>query len=191
MNGTVLDGPATRLHAVQALQRVQLTAGSADCRIAPRRQRSAARLTGRPCGRLIGGELCRRWCCSWAETAAHQRLPRPGSAQTQPGESFTLDGEVLFVEGASGVLDEKRRHGAPPVQVVAQFVVVAVRRQIPGREVPWWARVNVSVIAASTRSWSAGRRFDPGPHKCHRTRTTILVARTVGRFTALQSRHWS
>ena len=79
-----------------------------------------------------------------------------------------MDGEVLFVDGASGVLDEKRRHGAPPVQVVAQFVVVAVRRQIPGREVPWWAPVKVSVSAASTRSGSAGRRFDPGPHKCHR-----------------------
>ena len=39
----------------------------------------------------------------------------PVRGDTQPGEPFALDGEVLFVGGASGVSDEKRRHGAPPV----------------------------------------------------------------------------
>jgi hypothetical protein len=39
----------------------------------------------------------------------------PVRSDTQPGESFALDGEVLFVGGASGVSDEKRRHDAPPV----------------------------------------------------------------------------
>jgi hypothetical protein len=38
----------------------------------------------------------------------------PVRGDPQCGESFALDGEVLFVGGASGVSDEKRRHGAPP-----------------------------------------------------------------------------
>jgi len=39
----------------------------------------------------------------------------PVWSDTQPGEPFALDGQVLFVGGATGVSDEKRRHGAPPV----------------------------------------------------------------------------
>jgi hypothetical protein len=39
----------------------------------------------------------------------------PVRGDTQRGESFALDGQVLFVGGASSVSDEKRRHGAPAV----------------------------------------------------------------------------
>jgi hypothetical protein len=39
----------------------------------------------------------------------------PVCSDARSGESFALDGQVLFVGGASGVSDEKRRHGAPPV----------------------------------------------------------------------------
>src|SRR5664279_4385655 len=60
---------------------------------------------------------CQRFAEAWSVAVATGQPVvdvDPVGGDTQRGESFPLDGEVLFVGGASGVSDEKRRHGAPP-----------------------------------------------------------------------------